>query len=55
MSVTECAAQLTRAVERRERELVMTWQGKAATWLRLLAPALLDRMVERAVRRFYED
>lgn len=55
MSVKECASQITRALECRQRELVMTWQGKAATWLRLLAPGLLDHMVDRAVRRFYQD
>ena len=53
MPVEECARQIFRAVKRRDRELVMTFQGKLMPWMRLLAPALLDRMVARAVGRFY--
>jgi len=54
MPVDECARQIARAIERRDRELVMTAAGKAGAWLKLVAPALLDRLVERAVRRFDE-
>jgi short-subunit dehydrogenase len=52
MPVDACVRQIVRAIERRDRELVMTAQGKAAVWLRQLAPALLDRLVANAVARF---
>jgi short-subunit dehydrogenase len=55
MPVAECARQIVAAVERRRRELVMTAAGKAGQWVRLIAPALIDRFVADAVRRFYHD
>jgi short-subunit dehydrogenase len=55
MPVAECARQIVRAIERRRRELVMTAAGKAGQWIRLIAPAMTDRFVANAVRRFYRD
>jgi short-subunit dehydrogenase len=51
MGVAECAARIVRAIERREREVVMTARGKMGLWLKLLAPSLVDRIARRAVER----
>ena len=51
MSVEDCAARIVRAIERREREVVMTARGKMGLWLKLLAPALVDRIARRAIER----
>jgi short-subunit dehydrogenase len=55
MPVAECARQIVKAVARRRRELVMTAAGKVGQWVRLIAPAMTDRFVANAVRRFYRD
>jgi short-subunit dehydrogenase len=55
MPVAECARQIASAIEKRRRELVMTAAGKAGQWIKLIAPATLDRFVDNAVRRFYEE
>jgi len=52
MTVEACAERIVRAMQRREREVVMTWQGKAGQVLKWIAPALLDRMIDSALRRF---
>jgi short-subunit dehydrogenase len=54
MSGDECARQIVEAIERRRRELVMTFAGKWGQWLKLLAPRWTDRLVANAVRQFYE-
>lgn len=51
MSVEECATRIVRAIERRSRQVVMTARGRMGLWLRLLAPALVDRLARRAVAR----
>ena len=50
MTVDECVKQIVRSMERRERELVMTTQGKLGLWLKLIAPGLVDRIAARAVQ-----
>jgi short-subunit dehydrogenase len=50
MSAEECARLMVRAMERRQRMLVMTLKGKLGRFLRLVAPGLVDRMVARSVR-----
>jgi NAD(P)-dependent dehydrogenase (short-subunit alcohol dehydrogenase family) len=50
MTVDECARLIVRALDRREREVVMTARGKLARWLKLVAPALVDRIAARAIR-----
>jgi NAD(P)-dependent dehydrogenase (short-subunit alcohol dehydrogenase family) len=50
MTAEECARRIVRAMERRERMLVMTLKGKLGRWLKLAAPGLVDRMAVRAVR-----
>lgn len=51
MGVEECARRIVRAIERREREVVMTARGKMGLWLKLLAPSLVDRIARRAIER----
>jgi short-subunit dehydrogenase len=49
MSVGDCARRIVTAIENREREVVMTARGKIGLWLKLVAPALIDRMAKRAI------
>ncbi len=49
MSVEDCARRIVAAIERREREVVMTARGKLGLWLKLIAPALVDRIAKRAI------
>jgi short-subunit dehydrogenase len=51
MGVEVCAARILRAIERREREVVMTARGRMGLWLKLLAPSLVDRIARRAIER----
>ena len=51
MRVEDCAARIVRAIERREREVVMTARGKMGLWLKLVAPAIVDRIARRAIER----
>ena len=51
MSVEDCARRIVKAIEGREREVVMTARGKIGLWLKLLAPALIDRIAKRAIER----
>jgi short-subunit dehydrogenase len=50
MSLEECVAQIVRAIERREREVVMTAKGKVGLFLKLIAPGLIDRIALKTVR-----
>ncbi|MBJ6761602.1 SDR family oxidoreductase [Myxococcaceae bacterium JPH2] len=50
MDVGTCVAIILRAMERREREVVMTASAKVAQVLKLVAPGLVDRLAARAVR-----
>lgn len=51
MSVEECARRIVAAIEGRKREVVMTARGKMARFLRLVAPALVDRLAARAIEK----
>lgn len=50
MSVEECVAIMLTAIERREREVVMTAKARLGLWMKLVAPRLVDKMAARAVR-----
>ncbi|OIJ43840.1 SDR family oxidoreductase [Massilia timonae] len=50
MPVEECARLIVRAMEARQREVVMTAQGRIGRWLKLIAPGLVDRMALAAVK-----
>ncbi|HEX6633011.1 MAG TPA: SDR family oxidoreductase [Usitatibacter sp.] len=49
MTVEDCARRIVRAIERREREVVMTARGRMGLWLKLFAPGLVDRLARRAI------
>jgi len=51
MSVADCARRIVRAIERREREVVMTARGRMGLWLKLVAPGLVDRIARRAIEQ----
>jgi short-subunit dehydrogenase len=51
MSAEECARRTLRAMERRQRMLVMTLKGKLGRWVKLVAPGLVDRIAAEAVRK----
>jgi short-subunit dehydrogenase len=50
MSAEECARQIVKAMQQRRRMLVMTLKGRVGQWVKLAAPALVDRMAEHAVK-----
>jgi short-subunit dehydrogenase len=50
MSLDECTRILVRAIDRREREVVMTARARVGMWLKLVAPGAVDRIALRAVR-----
>jgi short-subunit dehydrogenase len=51
MTAEECARRTARAMERRQRMLVMTVKGKLGRFVKLVAPALVDRIAAAAVRK----
>jgi NAD(P)-dependent dehydrogenase (short-subunit alcohol dehydrogenase family) len=51
MGADECARRIVRAMERRQRMLVMTLKGKLGRWAKLVAPALVDHLAAEAVRK----
>jgi short-subunit dehydrogenase len=50
MSAADCAARIVRAIEKRERLVVMSTRGKLGRWLKLIAPGVIDRIAEKAIR-----
>jgi NAD(P)-dependent dehydrogenase (short-subunit alcohol dehydrogenase family) len=51
MPVDECVRQIVNAMRARRRELVMTAKARVGLWLKLLAPALVDRIARGALAR----
>ena len=51
MPVATCAELIIRGMQKRQRDVVMTTQGKLGQWLKLIAPKLLDRMVWSALNK----
>jgi short-subunit dehydrogenase len=51
MPVDVCARQMIDAMSARKRELVMTGKGKLGVWLKLIAPALVDRLARAALAK----
>jgi hypothetical protein len=39
------------AIARRQRLLITSLRGRAGRWLGIIAPALIDRIAARAIRR----
>jgi short-subunit dehydrogenase len=50
MSLEECTRILVRAIDRREREVVMSSRARVGMWLKLVAPRAVDRLARNAVR-----
>ena len=50
MTTEECARLIARAMEGRQRLLVMSLRGRVGRSVRLIAPGLIDRIAARAVR-----
>jgi short-subunit dehydrogenase len=50
MTATDCAARIVRAIAKRERLVVMSTRGKLGRWLKLIAPGVIDRIAEKAIR-----
>ena len=51
MPVAECARLILQGMERRQREVVMTRQGKLGRWVKLIAPGVVERMALAALQR----
>jgi short-subunit dehydrogenase len=51
MTAEACAARIARAIEKRERQVLMSTRGRLGRWLKLLAPSLIDRIAARAIRQ----
>ncbi len=51
MPVETCARLILNGAERRRRDVVMTAQGRLGRWLKLIAPAAIDRAASRALNR----
>ncbi len=51
MSAEECARRIADALERRQRLLVLSFRGRAGRLVRPFAPALIDAIADRAVKK----
>jgi len=51
MTAAQCATRIVRAIHKRERLVIMSLRGKLGRWLKILAPAWVDRIAERAIRQ----
>lgn len=51
MPVDVCARQMLDAMAARRRELVMTAKGRLGVWMKLVAPAMVDRMARAALAK----
>ncbi|MCH9026015.1 MAG: SDR family oxidoreductase [Proteobacteria bacterium] len=50
MSTEDCAALIAGAMRKRQRLLITSARGKMGRWLKLIAPGLIDRIADRAIR-----
>jgi short-subunit dehydrogenase len=50
MTAEQCAARIVKAIDRRERLVIMSARGRLGRWLKLLAPGLIDRIAAKAIR-----
>jgi short-subunit dehydrogenase len=51
MSVEECARLIVDGTEARKRDIVMSAKGKLGRWIKLIAPAMVDRMALKALKQ----
>ena len=50
MNVEECARLIIAGMQAREREVVMSAKGKLGRWLKLIAPAVVEKMALNALK-----
>jgi len=50
MTSEQCARLIVNAMRRRQRLLITSARGRFGRWARLVAPAVVDRIAERAIR-----
>jgi short-subunit dehydrogenase len=50
MTADQCAALIVRAIGKRQRLAILSTRGKLGRWLKIVAPSLIDRIAERAIR-----
>ncbi len=50
MTAEECAVQIVEALENRKRLLIMSGRGKVGRWIKLIAPGVIDRVAQKAIR-----
>ncbi len=51
MQVETCAEMIIQAMEKRKRELIMTFRGKVGQWVKLIAPGVVDRIALQAITK----
>jgi short-subunit dehydrogenase len=51
MTAEDCARRIARAIDKRERQVLMSMRGKLGRWLKLVAPAVIDRIAAKAIRQ----
>ena len=51
MTAEDMRARIVRAIEKRQRLVLMSARGKWGRWLKLLAPSLIDRIAAKAIRQ----
>ena len=51
MTAAECARRIVRAMQKRQRLLLMSTRGKLGRWLKIVAPSVIDRIAARAIRQ----
>ena len=51
VSLEACSEAILRAIERRDREVVIPWKLRLLPWLKLIAPRMLDRIVSGEMKR----
>lgn len=50
MPVEVCVRQMIRAIEKRDRELLMTTKAKIGLWLKLISPKLVDKIAKKSIQ-----
>ncbi len=51
MTADQAADQIIKTVAKRKRELIMSTRGKIGSWVKLIAPGLIDKIATRAVEK----
>jgi len=49
MSAADCARIMADAIEKRQREVIMSLRGKVGAWLKLIAPGRIDAIARKAI------